>query len=73
MEFALALGFAYWGDGRRATGRWRQRRSELRLYDRLGDYLAGASFLASWRNAAIVAAEWSLRFLFLGRRFLLVV
>jgi hypothetical protein len=57
---------------RRLQRRWRQGRSKLRLYDR-ADYLVGATFLASWRNAAMVAAEWSLRFLFLGRRFLLVV
>jgi len=56
---------------RRLQRRWRPS-SKLRLYDR-ADSLVGASFLASWRSAAMVAAEWSLRFLFLGRRFLLVV
>ena len=37
------------------------------------NYLVADSFFASPRNAAMVAADWSLRFLFLGRRFLLVV
>jgi hypothetical protein len=45
-------------------------RAGRRILVRPAYFLAAAS---SWRNAAIVAAEGSLRLLFFGRRFVLLL
>jgi len=68
----MDLDFGFWPGGFSGAG-GRDVASYVSTTGWGGDYLVEASFFASWRNAAIVAADWSLRFLFLGRRFLLVV